>query len=151
MALLNVLTFAQTAQAQADPARVMPRFVAQTLRAAGLEVKRDGNILIVEEQIALRVPSTLQDWEESGIRARLVPQEESDTDNPTDELLRFRQFRQCLNVADFINQVRYTQCELNLTKVGDLVCKVRTLLQHVFDDLDCIFTYICSPENNYCE
>ena len=161
MALLSVSTFAQTAQAQADPARVMPMFVAQTLRAGGLMVIRDGDILSVEQQIELRVPSTLQDWEESGIRARLVlqdqgarfvPQGESNTDAPpAEELARFRQFRQCLNTANFINQVRYTQCQLTLSDIGDLVCKVRTLLQHVFDDLDCIFTYICSPENNYCE
>jgi hypothetical protein len=89
MALLNVSTFAQTAQAQPDPAKVMPRFVAQTLRAGGLMVIRDGGILIVEEQIELSVPSTLQDWEESGIRARLVTQDGSDTDNPTEELLNF--------------------------------------------------------------
>ena len=91
MAFLSVSTFAQTAQAQADPARVMPMFVAQTLRAGGLMVIRDGDILSVEQQIELRVPSTLQDWEESGIRARLVlqdqgarfvPQGESNTDAP---------------------------------------------------------------------
>jgi len=73
MAFFNVSIFAQTAQAQqADPAVVMPRFVAQTLRAAGLEVKRDGDVLIVEEQIVLRVPSTLQGWEDIGILAELV-------------------------------------------------------------------------------
>ena len=159
MAFFNVSTFAQTARAKADPAKVMPRFVAQTLRAGGLMVIRDGDILIVEQKIELRVPSTLQDWEDSGIKARLaqplesdlVQSQESNTDEPTDELVQFAQFRQCLNTANFINQVRYTQCELNLTDVGDLVCKVRTLLQHVFDDLNCIFTYICGPENNFCE
>lgn len=151
MAFLNVSTFAQTAQTKADPAKVMPRFVAQTLRAGGLMVIRDGNILIVEQKIELRVPSTLQDWEDRGIKDSLVQPLEFDTDEPTDELVQFAQFRQCLNTANFINQVRYTQCELNLTDVGDLVCKVRTLLQHVFDDLNCIFTYICGPENNFCE
>ena len=168
MAFLNVSTFAQKAQAQPDPAKVMPRFVAQTLKAAGLTVIRYGNELTVEGEIVLVVPTTLQDWEDSGIKAKLVEQLSTGEDSgikarlveplstedegpSTEDLLKFNQFQQCLNTADFINQLRYLQCELNLTEVGDLVCKVRTLLGHVFDDLDCFFTYYCTPENNYCE
>jgi hypothetical protein len=41
MAFLNVSTFAKTAQAQPDPAKVTPRVVAQFLKAAGFEVIRD--------------------------------------------------------------------------------------------------------------
>lgn len=176
MAFFNVSIFAQTAQAQqADPAVVMPRFVAQTLRAAGLDVRRDGDVLIVEEQIKLLVPSTLQDWEESGIRARLLEDSRSqfslfrplETDDPADELLRFAQFqqfaqadsddlllfaqfKQCLDTADFINKVRYNVCGVGANSASNLFCKTGVLLDHVGDSLNCIFTYLCTPENNFC-
>jgi hypothetical protein len=114
-------------------------------------VIRGGGVLIVEGKIALRVPSTLQDWEESGIRSRLVEPSEDDPPPSEDELLKFRQFRQCLNVVDFTSQLEYAVCELNPTDIGDFACKVEALLDQVFDDLRCLFTYICGPENNFCE
>ena len=72
MAFLSVSTFfAQTAQAEPDPAKVTPRFLAQALKAAGFDVERDGNELTVEEQIVLTVPVTTQEWEDTGIKANL--------------------------------------------------------------------------------
>jgi len=173
MVSFNVSAFAQ--RGPADPAVVMPRFVAQTLRAAGLEVKRgdERGILIVEEQLVLRVPSTLQDWEDIGILASLVEDSErrfslfrpQQTDDPadkllrfvqfaqddlTDDLLRFAEFKQCLDTADFINKVRYTACGVGPTSPSNLFCKTGVLLDHVGDSLNCIFTYLCTPENNFC-
>lgn len=152
MAFFNVLSFAQTAQAEADPAKVTPRFVAQALKAAGFEVKRDYNELMVEEQIVLKVPITLQDWEDSGIKASLVeliseaslvePTSAEEEGPSPEDLIKFQQLRQCLSAADFVNDLKFTRCEFNPIDVGDLFCKTGVLLEYLFDDLECIFTYL---------
>lgn len=135
----------------ADPATPIPAFVAQTLKAAGIRVKREGNFLTVQSQVVLEVPSTLQDWEDMGLGASLVEPFEGDLLSASeDDLVRFAEFRNCISAANFISELRYIQCEFNLTDVGDLICKSRVLLQEVSDDLQCIFTYLCTPENDFC-
>ena len=154
--LLVVGISARTAQAEPDPAQVMPRFVAQSLKAGGLEVQRDGDVLTVQNLVELEVPRTLQDWEDIGIRAKLVPTSERlviplQTDTDEDPLLfQFAQFRNCLTASDFVYQVEYVRCELHPTDLGDLTCKTRNLLDHVFNGLQCMFTFLCTAENNFC-
>jgi len=147
MAFLNVSTFAQTAQAEPDPTKVFPRLVAETLRAEGYRVFRNGNELTIRGRgIILEVPFTLQDWGEGGIRARLVePIEEGSGLSPegvAEEIAKFRDLQRCLGAADFVNNWKYIRCELNVTVPGDLLCKIGVLFEWLFDDLDCILTYL---------
>jgi hypothetical protein len=62
--------------------------------------------LMVEGQIVLKVPITLQDWEDSGIKAELVEPLSTEEEGPSPEdLIKFQQLRQCNSSSSEINSL----------------------------------------------
>ena len=150
MAFLNVLTFAQPAQAQPKPGLKKIQYLRAALKDAGFKAKRVGNDLVIEEQVVLKEAFTVQDFKDlvDKIEVSLVEPEGEDPPDPraeelsAEELLELQQLRQCWSSSEFIYNYKLTTCEFNLTDVGDLTCKIGATAELVLNWLNCIFAYL---------
>ena len=148
MAFFNVLSFAQTTPVQPDLAGSMAEVLAQSLAAQGYEVRLDGNSVKIATnrgELSLDLPATGEELEDSGIRARLVPQADTSAEDPAENIDDFLQLKQCLDAADFIFNVTFTLCELNVTDASDFICKTQASFDRIINTLNCIALYV-DPE-----
>ena len=149
MAFFNVVSFAQTD----DPVQPaldgsMAEVLAQSLAAQGYDVHLDGNSVKIATsggELSLDLPATGEESEDSGIQARLVPQADTSGEDPAEDIDDFLQLKQCLDAADFIFNVTFTLCELNVSDASDFICKTQASFDRIINTLNCIALYV-DPE-----
>jgi hypothetical protein len=144
MALLNVSTFAQTAQAQPDLTGSMAEVIAQSLADQGYEVRLDGNSVKIATdhgELSLDLSATGEELEDSGIRANLVSQ----ADMTARDIENFQQLQLCLNAADLNFNVSRALCELYTSDAGDFLCKTEATFDRILSSLKCIALYVDPP------
>ena len=143
MAFLNVLTFAQPAQAQPKPGLKKIQYLRAALRDAGFLARRVGNDLVIEGQVVLKDAFTVQDFQDlvEKIKIRVVEPENSE-DVSSEGIIELRQLRQCWSSSEFIYNFKLSTCELNLTDAGDLTCKIGATAELILNWLNCIFAYL---------
>ena len=142
MAFLNVSIFAQTAQAEPEPGLKMVQFLRAALKAEGYKAKRDGDDLIIEDQVVLKDAFTVQDLEDwEGIEFRLVEPEEPENsaDVSAEDIL---QLKQCLDAADFLFGVSNGLCQIGPADFETFICRTRALFNRILASLECIATYV---------
>ena len=145
MTFFNVLSFAQTTGVQPGLAGSMAEVLAQSLAAQGYEVRLDGTSVKIATnrgELSLDLPATGEELEDSGIGARLVPQADTSAEDAAEDIDDILQLKQCLDAADLIFDVTSKVCELNVTDVGDLICKTGALFDRVLSTLNCIALYV---------
>jgi len=144
MAFFNVLSFAQTTPVHPALAGSMAEVLAQSLAAQGYEVGLDGNSVKVATnrgELSLDLPATGEELEDSGIRARLVPQADMSAEDPAENIDDFLQLKQCFDAADFIFTVTFALCELNVSDASDFICKTQASFDRIINTLNCIALY----------
>ena len=142
MAFFNVLSFAQTTGVQPDLAGSMAEVLAQSLAAQGYEVRLDGNSVKIATnrgELSLDLPATGEELEDSGIRARLVPQADMSAEDPAENIDDFLQLKQCLDAVDLLYTVNETLCNLN---PNEALCLLEALFARVINSLKCITVYV---------
>ncbi|MBW2432661.1 MAG: DUF1554 domain-containing protein [Deltaproteobacteria bacterium] len=140
MAFLNVSIFSQTAQAQPDLTGSMAEVIAQSLADQGYEVRLDGNSVKIATdhgELSLDLSATGEELEDSGMRARLVPQ----ADISAEDIENFQQLQQCLNAADLNFSVTVELCELYTSDAGDFLCKIEATFDRILSSLKCFALY----------
>jgi hypothetical protein len=143
MAFLSVSTFAQTDDpVQPDLGGSLAEVLAQMLAAEGYDVKLDGNKLTIGDRIMLEMPSTLEESEDNGFRAHLVPQVDNFTEDQAEDIEDLLQLRNCLNAADLLFKVNQALCELNQVDVLDFLCKTSATFERVLSSLKCVALYV---------
>ena len=112
------------------------------LAVEGYDVKLDGNKLTIGDRIMLEMPSTLEESEDSGIRAHLVPQADNFAEDQAEDIEDLLQLRNCLNAADLLFEVSQALCELNQVDVLDFLCKTNATFERFLSSLKCVALYV---------
>ena len=146
MAFLNVSIFAQTAQAEPKPGLQMVQFLRASLKAEGYKAKRDGDDLIIEDQVVLKEAFTVQDLEDwEDIQFLVGPEEPENSEDVSAEDVSAEdilQLKQCLDAADFLFTVSNGLCQIGPADFETFICRTRALFNRILASLECIATYV---------
>jgi hypothetical protein len=121
----------------------MVQFLKAALKAEGFKAKRDGNDLIIEEQVVLKDAFTVQDLEDwEDIEVHLVEPLTEEEGPSQEDIIKFQQLRNCLDAADLLFTVSNGLCQIGVDDFGTFICRTRALFERILASLECIYTYV---------